>query len=226
MKKKKLLIGLGALAILGGGAYVGVPALHEESVVSSEIIKMKDFKELENQPFEIMHTASFTDKNLEKWFNQNEKKQGETLYYDNEYTYVLISPGEKEAKGKTIWFDGLKSSGKTTLIAGYKMVDASELGISTKENKLPTLLVRTKGEFKEVTGIKVQQEKIKIPAPKVTSKEMTKTELDKEKASKKKGRQQDETSVKSERDFDKKETKEKEKSDKDKKDKKEKDDKE
>lgn len=226
MKKKKLLIGLGALAILGGGAYVGVPALHEESVVSSEIIKMKDFKELENQPFEIMHTASFTDKNLEKWFNQKEKKQGESLYYDNEYTYVLISPGEKEAKGKTIWFDGLKSSGKATLIAGYKMVDASELGISTKENKMPTLLVRTKGEFKEVTGIKVEQEKVKIPASKVTSKEMTKSELDKEKGLEKKERKQDEVSMKQERNSDKKEAKGKGESDNDTTDKKENDNKE
>lgn len=162
MNKKKIGLTLGALAILGGGAYYAVPVIQGDTVTTSETMKMKEFEKLEDLKFEVLDTAAFSDKNLEKWFEENKVKEGEHLYFDNKHTYVLISPG-KDSKGEdTIWFDGLKKSGKDGLIVGYEFVNAADLGIAVKEGELRTLLVRTEGEFKKATGLAVEKEQQEI----------------------------------------------------------------
>lgn len=168
MDKKKLWMVLGALAIVGGGTYYAVPSLHDGGVVSSKEMKMKEFKELKDTKFEVLDTAGFADKNLEKWFKENEAKKGEHLYFDNKYSYVLISPGENGSKDETIWFDGMRTTGDTNLVVGYSFVNASDLGIKLKNDGIRTLLVRTKGEFKTVQGVQVEKEKAKSPEPNVT----------------------------------------------------------
>lgn len=168
MNKKKLWMGVGALAILGGGAFYAAPAIQENMTLQSETIKMDDFKELKEAQFEVLDTAAFTDKNLEKWFEENKESKGEHLYFDNKHTYVLISPG-KDAKGDTtIWFDGLKTSGKEKLVVGYDLMSAKELGIAVKEDELRTLLVRTEGEFKEVKSVSVEKEEVKVAPAETT----------------------------------------------------------
>lgn len=179
MNKKKIGLTLGALAILGGGAYYAVPAIQGDNVTTSETMKMKEFEKLEDLKFEVLDTAAFSDKNLEKWFEENKVKEGEHLYFDNKHTYVLISPGKDSKGDETIWFDGLKKSGKDGLIVGYEFVNAADLGIAVKEGELRTLLVRTEGEYKNATGLAVEKEKQEISVTPVEEVPAEKAEDDK-----------------------------------------------
>lgn len=179
MKMKNWLIGISALGVVGGGAYYFTPAVQENNVVKSEKIKEAKFDELKEAKIEILDTSAFLDKNIEKWFDKNKGTKGESRYYDNTYTYVLVSGGEKANDNDIIWLDGVRKV-NDKLVVGYEMKDGKEFGVKTKEGQVPTLLIRTKGEYKEVKGIVVEKKEVKPEAPKVTTKksETTDEELD------------------------------------------------
>lgn len=170
MNMKKWLIGISALGVVGGGAYYFAPAIQENNLVQSETIKEDKFEELKEAKIEIMDTSAFADKNIEKWFEKNKGKKGESLYYDNAYTYVLVSGGDKSNDNDIIWLDGVRKM-NDNLVVGYEFKDGKEFGVKKKTNEAPTLLIRTKGEFKAVKGIIVEKEEPKPVTPKVTTKE-------------------------------------------------------
>lgn len=170
MNMKKWLIGISALGVVGGGAYYFAPAIQENNLVQSETIKEEKFEELKEAKIEIMDTSAFADKNIEKWFEKNKGDKGESLYYDNDYTYVLVSGGDKSNDNDIIWLDGVRKM-NDNLIVGYEFKDGKEFGVKKKTDEAPTLLIRTKGEFKDVKGIEVEKEEPKPVTPKVTTKE-------------------------------------------------------
>lgn len=167
MTKKKWLIGLSAVAILGGaGAYFS-PAIEESTIEKKETIKLAKFDDMKEVPVEILDTSAFSDENLEKWFLEKQSQKGEFVYYDNTYTYILISAGDKGNDSELIWLDGIRSV-SDKLVVGYEFKNGEEFGIKTKEDTIPTLLVRTEGEYKDVKGIVVIKEEPKPIVSEVT----------------------------------------------------------
>lgn len=204
MKTKKWLIGLSALGVVGGGAYYLAPAIQENTIEQSETIKETKFEDLKEVKIEIMDTSAFSDKNIEKWFEKNKGKNGESLYYDNKYTYVMVSGGEKGNDSDVIWLDGVRQMNEK-LIIGYEFKDAKEFGVTKKDDRTPTLLIRTEGEYKEVKGIVVEKKEVKPEKPKVTTTE-SKVEKKKEGASEEKEDKSDKDTVKSKEKEDKTKT--------------------
>lgn len=164
MKKKNVLISIGALALLGFGAYQVVPNATEDAVMEASVMKVKDFEKHENLKFEVMDTSGLTDKNLSKWFEENKEKKGEHLYFDNQKTYVLLSPGTKAEEDTTIWFDGLKKLNDDTLILGYKLVSGKDLGIKVEKGVIRTMLIATEGKYDKTKAIEVELEESPVDA--------------------------------------------------------------
>lgn len=167
MTKKKWLIGLSAVGILGGAGVYFAPAIEESGIEKDETIKMAKFADMKEVPVEILDTSAFSDENLEKWFLENQTKKGEFIYYDNTHTYILVSAGDKGNDNELIWLDGIRSV-SDKLIVGYEFKNGEEYGVKAKEDTIPTLLVRTEGEFKNVKGIVVIKEEPKPVKSEVT----------------------------------------------------------
>ena len=169
MTKKKWAIGIAAVGILGGGAFYLAPTVQEGAIIKSDTVKQDKFDDLKEVEVEIMDTSSFGDENLEKWFKENEAKKGETLYFDNTHTYVLVSAGKESKDNEIIWLDGLRST-KEALVVGYEFKDGKEYGVKNEGEHIPTLLIRTEGEFKKVKGVVVEKPEVKPEPAKVTEK--------------------------------------------------------
>lgn len=167
MTKKKWLIGLSAVGILGGAGFYFAPAIEESGIEKEETIKMAKFDDLKEVQVEILDTSAFSDKNLEKWFLEKQPKKGEFIYYDNTHTYILVSAGDGGNDNELIWLDGIRAK-SDKLIVGYEFKNGEEYGVKSKEDHIPTLLVRTEGEFKGVSGIVVIKEEPKPVESKVT----------------------------------------------------------
>lgn len=180
MTKKKWLIGLSAVAILGGGTAYFAPTIQETAVVNSETIKAEKFDDMKEVPVEIMDTSAFGDKHLEKWFKENVEKGGEYVYFDNKHTYTLVTAGKESVKNQIIWLDGVRAS-KDTLIVGYEFKDGKDFGVKKEDNSATSLLIRTEGEFKSVKGIIVEKEEPK-PIPSEVTEEVNEGEKADEKA--------------------------------------------
>lgn len=167
MTKKKWAIGIAAVGILGGGAFYLAPTVQEGAVIKSDTVKQDKFDDLKEVEVEIMDTSTFSDEHLEKWFKENEAKKGEALYFDNTHTYILVSAGEESKDNEIIWLDGLRSA-KETLVVGYEFKDGKEYGVKNEGKHIPTLLIRTEGEFKKVKGVVVEKPEVKPEPVKVT----------------------------------------------------------
>lgn len=165
MTKKKWLLGLSVAGILGGGAFYMAPVIQESNIGKAETIDVKKFEDMKQLEIEIMDTSSFADKNLEKWFKVNQDVQGEHIYYDNTYTYILVTG--KEKSDEIIWLDGVRTIGET-LVVGYEFKDGADYGIKKDSGITPTLMIRTKGEFKKVSGVIVKQKQKEPKPPKIT----------------------------------------------------------
>lgn len=161
MTKKKWAIGLLGIGMLGAGAVYVAPIIQESNIGKSESIDVKSFEDMKELKIEIMDTSSFADKNLEKWFKTNQGVQGEHIYYDNTHTHILVTGKEKSEE--IIWLDGVRTIGET-LVVGYEFKDGADYGIKKDSGITPTLMLRTKGEFKKVSGVVVKQ-KVKEPKP-------------------------------------------------------------
>lgn len=165
MTKGKWAMGILAIGVLGGGAVYLTPVMQESNIEKATTINANKFDGMEELAIEIMDTASFTDKNLEKWFNDNKEVEGEHIYYDNTHTYTLVIGKIKSSE--TIWLDGVRVIGKT-LVVGYEMKDGAEYGIEKEANITPVLMLRTEGEFKNVAGVAIEQKEKKPKEPKIT----------------------------------------------------------
>jgi hypothetical protein len=165
MTKKKWAIGLLGIGILGAGAVYVAPIIQESNIGKSESIDVKSFEDMKELKIEIMDTSSFADKNLEKWFKTNQGVEGEHIYYDNTHTHILVTGKEKSEE--IIWLDGVRTIGET-LVVGYEFKDGADYGIKKDSGITPTLMIRTKGEFKKVSGVVVKQKQKEPKPPKIT----------------------------------------------------------
>lgn len=169
MKKKKWLIGLSAVGILGGTGFYVVPMIEESQVANSKEIEMDKFEDMTEVSFEILDTSAFNDKNLEKWFAENQAKTGEFVYYDNSHTYILVSGGNDVDDNQLISLDGVRSMSEK-LVIGYEFMNGEEFGVTAKDGNIPTLLLRVEGEFESAKGIVVIKEEVKPVESQVTDK--------------------------------------------------------
>ena len=130
---------------------------HVKNLFSSTengVVTKQEFKEMKDAKYEVFDMGNMVDKRLAKWVKEKEFKKGEHIYYNNEYSYVLISNG-KPKREEVIMLNGVKKDGDTLSI-GYSFKSKKELKIDVVKKENASILIRTKGEYKNIKQLKVK----------------------------------------------------------------------